>query len=55
MFLLIQITDIVICSYQLLINPNYFRTGQIDTTSKGPPRVSEEIAREKWVISHLKV
>lgn len=44
--------DIVICSYQLLKNTNYFRIGDI---SGYGPSFEEELQRQDWIISHLKV
>jgi hypothetical protein len=46
------IVDVVIVSYPLLKNPNYFRVG---SSKNGAPRKDEEDERIGWVRSHLKV
>lgn len=46
------VTDIVLCSYQFLKNPKYFRIGHHET---GTARMNEEFDRQDWVLSHLKV
>eukprot|EP00026_Physarum_polycephalum_P001595 Phypoly_transcript_01597.p1 GENE.Phypoly_transcript_01597~~Phypoly_transcript_01597.p1 ORF type:complete len:1093 (+),score=215.01 Phypoly_transcript_01597:397-3279(+) len=43
--------DLVLVSYELLKNPNYFRIGESGTL---PVRMDEEILRHRWTYSHLK-